>query len=527
MKRDIASLGEEVFDLLVVGGGIVGACTAWDGALRGLRVALVERGDFGSETSANSLKIVHGGLRYLQHLHLRRMQRSIRERSTWLRIAPHLVEPLPVLVPTYREGLQRKPLLRAALAINDLASRRRNDGVVAERRLPAGRGLSREESLALVPGLNTHRLTGGVLFHDAGMYSAERIVLEVVQGAHAAGAVVANYVQADASSIATPSGRPGHIISVRDVMTGRRIEMRARTIVNATGPGSPAIARQVMADGNPSLPDHSVAMNVVVPARDHAVAYTSAAATKDPDAVVSVGRRQLLFVPWRGRTLIGTAHFPHREGGAPNDLAREELLGRFLDEVNDAIAGPRVSREEVLLVHAGLLPAVTADGSSDIRMVKEDLILDHTAEGAPGIFSIISVKYTTARAVAERVVNGVFAALGFQPPPCSTHTTMLPGASASRSPEQLLGDARARYGDLLETDVLEHLVRTYGTRYERVLSYRQDLPDWSERIVSDAPVIRAQFALAADEEMAQSIEDKFHRRTELGARGFDLSQCTS
>lgn len=526
MKRDVASLGDGSFDLLVIGGGIVGACTAWDAALRGLRVALVERGDFGSETSANSLKIIHGGLRYLQHLHLRRMRRSIRERSTWLRIAPHLVEPLPVLVPTYREGLQRKPLMRAALAINDVASWRRNDGVAAERRLPAARALTRDESLSLVPGLNTHRLTGGVLFHDAQMYSADRIILEVIQAAHAAGAVVANYVRADARSIADLKG-PERTISVRDVVTDRAFQVRARTIVNATGPEAPAVARQLIGSGMPSLPGHSIAMNIVVPARDHAVAYTSAAATKDPNAVVSVGRRQLLFVPWRDRTLVGTAHFPCDGDGGPNGTEREELLLRFLDEVNGAIAGPPVGREEVLLVHAGLLPAATADGSRNVRMLKEDLILDHAADGARGIFSIISVKYTTARAVAEVVVNGVFASLGFQSPPSSTATTMLPGASASVSPEQLLGAARSRYGDLLEESVLEHLVRTYGTRYERVLSYREHLSDWSERIISDAPVIRAQFALAIEEEMAQSLEDQFHRRTELGPRGFELSQYTS
>src|ERR1043166_854658 len=163
MQRSLDALQSTAFDLLVIGGGILGASVARDAALRGLRVARVERGAGGGGTSSNSLRIIHGGLRYLQHLDLRRMRESIRERSMWLRIAPHLVEPLPVLVPTYGWGLRGKSVLRAALAVNDVIAWDRNRTLAPDRRLPAGRAVSRAECLALVPELTGPGLTGGGL----------------------------------------------------------------------------------------------------------------------------------------------------------------------------------------------------------------------------------------------------------------------------------------------------------------------------------------------------------------------------
>lgn len=507
------SLCAGVFDTVVIGAGVLGASIARDAALRGLSVALVEKRDFGAHTSANSLKIIHGGLRYLQHLDLARMRRSIRERSVWLRIAPHLVEPLPFLVPTSRSGLQRKTLLRAALLVNDLLSGDRNDDLSEERHIPPGRALSRREALELVPELKGRPLTGGVIFFDALMYSAERLVLAVVQGAQDAGAVVANYVEIESRE--TPAAGIETLVA-RDHRSGSRFEIRARQVVNAAGPAAPGLAVRLLGRPTQAATPYSIALNLVFPGRGHQVAFTLPSDARDPNAVVHTGSRQLLVVPWRGCAMVGTAHYPLPGEAADFEGADDAVIERFLAEVNHAWPGQRFDRAEVRLVHAGLLPALPSPAGT-VRLHKRHQVIDHAAEGAPGLLSAISVKYTTARKVAEEVVDRVFAKLGSAPAPSLTATTPLPGAPASV--RDLLAAAQRDHGEQLPADVLEYLVRSYGTRYERVLAYRRTLPGWNERVVREAPVIRAELAYCAAEEMACSADDLVHRRTELGPRG--------
>jgi glycerol-3-phosphate dehydrogenase len=216
MRRDPSSLVDQRFDLLVVGAGIHGACIAWDAALRGLSVAVIDRGDFGAATSANSLRIVHGGLRYLARGDFPRMRESIRERSALLRIAPGLVEPLPVLVPTYRTSLrQGKFAFRLALATNDVLSSGRNRGLESTRHLPRGRSISRSECLRLFPWFASKGLSGGALWYDARLRNPERLVFSFLCSASRRGAVVANYVRAD--QVLLQDGAAGGVVA-RDLI---------------------------------------------------------------------------------------------------------------------------------------------------------------------------------------------------------------------------------------------------------------------------------------------------------------------
>src|SRR4051812_31775852 len=186
VTRRLDALADGSYDVLVIGGGIVGACVARDAARRGLKVALLERGDFGAGISWNSLKIVHGGLRSLQRLDVRQARAFVHERRAWLRIAPHLVEPIPFVVPTRGAGGESSLLMRAALALNDTVSRDRNEGVLPSRHIPPGRMLARAELRTLVPGL-LDTYSGGALFHDAQLYSAERLVFAVLADAEQSG----------------------------------------------------------------------------------------------------------------------------------------------------------------------------------------------------------------------------------------------------------------------------------------------------------------------------------------------------
>ena len=196
MKRDIRPLTEKKFDILVLGGGIYGATVAWEAVGRGLSVALIERSDFGSQTTANSLKTVHGGLRYLQHLDIVRVRQCIRERTTMMRIAPHLIHPLPCLMPTYGHGMKGKEVMRVGLLLNDIVSCDRNNLEDPQKRIPNGRVLSRTDTLGAAPGIDGKRVTGGAFWTDAQMADTERVALAFIQTASNAGACVANYVEA-------------------------------------------------------------------------------------------------------------------------------------------------------------------------------------------------------------------------------------------------------------------------------------------------------------------------------------------
>jgi glycerol-3-phosphate dehydrogenase len=196
MKRNFSAFTTKEFDVLVVGGGIFGACAVWEAASRGLSVALIEKNDFGHASSANHLKMVHGGIRYIQHADIPRIRESCHERSALLRIAPHLVEPLPVIIPTYGHGMKGKEVLGAGMAIYDLVTIDRNRGIRdSARKIPRGAFLRPEEVQEILPGIERKGLTGAAVFHDGQIYNPPRLAISFIRSAVAAGAQVANYVE--------------------------------------------------------------------------------------------------------------------------------------------------------------------------------------------------------------------------------------------------------------------------------------------------------------------------------------------
>jgi glycerol-3-phosphate dehydrogenase len=518
MRMNQAPMGDLAsadLDVLVVGAGITGACIALEAARRGLRTGLVDRGDFGGGATANCLKIVHGGLRYLQNLDVPRLRASVAARSVWLRSAPHLVEPLPVLLPTYRGRFPPRVALAAALVVNEALSLDRNRGLVPGRQVPRARVLSRQECIALEPSVGVPGLTGGVLFHDALIYSPERLTLEVVEAARAAGAIVASYVEFDGPLMA--GGRVAGA-RVRDRLGGDEAQLRTRWLVNATGSSVPTLAAQLASAAVPVSPAavsrqaYSVALNFVTRQPAPQVAYAVRGGTGDAG-----GRRarQLFVVPWRGHAMVGTAHLEYR-GDPSAFVLTPKLVAHFAEEL--AAAQPSLGdwAGDIALVHAGLLPLAGSPSGRGLRLLKRHRILDHAKDGCAGALSVVTVKLTTAGLVAGDV--------GYRLVPSRAvrrddwRTLPLPGA-AFDSLEALHVAARVRYGALLPADVLEHLVRSYGSRYEEILEYRHTLADWDQPAVAGAPVIRAQFVHGAVAEHARTAEDLVWRRTEIGPRG--------
>lgn len=231
MQRNAIALTQNVYDLLIIGGGIYGACIARDASLRGLSVALVEKADFGCATSANSLKTIHGGLRYLQHGDLKRMRESIGDRKILMQIAPHLVHPLKVVLPTYGHGMRGKEAMALALAVNDLVSCDRNFLADPQKHIPPGRVISKNQCLQLLEGIDSQGLTGGAIFYDAQVYNSERLILSFLRSAVQAGADVANYVEV-VGFLQMGDRITG--VTAKDVLTGDSFQIQAKTVVNAS-----------------------------------------------------------------------------------------------------------------------------------------------------------------------------------------------------------------------------------------------------------------------------------------------------
>lgn len=507
MNRDVNRLAAGSHDVVIVGGGIYGACAAWDAALRGLSVALIEQDDFGGATSANTQRIVHGGLRYLQSFDLARMRSSIRERRVLLRIAPHLVHPMPMVLPTYRRGLRRKALLAAACAVNDWIGWDRNDGLDDPAQQIAGsRALSIRECLRLVPGLPQEGLTGGILWFDGQMANSERLTLSFILSAAEAGAEVANYVRA--TGLQRHGGRVAGI-HAEDRLTGRRLTIRSRVVLNAAGPWAAELVPGARVPGR-GIPARWVkAMNLVTRSLT-----TQGVAFGIPSRPGSTTNQGNFFVtPWRGRSIVGTAYRAF-EGPADQCQATEEEIEAFLRDVNAAYPAGRLTRADVLGVQTGLVPAAASTG---VRLARRHRIIDHgRREGLKGMLSIVGVKYTTARAVAEQAIDQVFRLLGKRAPRSLSHAARLSGGEIGRL-DQFLDEAVQERLWELSGSVLRHLASCYGTSYRRVLRLIRENLALGQTVPGSADVIQAEVVYSVRQEMAVKLSDALLRRTDIAA----------
>ena len=500
MVRDLDRLTARTFDLLVVGGGIYGLTVAYDAAQRGLAVALIEREDFGSGASFNHLRTIHGGLRYLQTLNIARARESVRERRTLARIAPHAVRPQLFALPLRRSLTKGKTATRVGFALDRLIAANRNLNVPGPLRLPVGCVVSQREAMGRFPELAPQGLVGAAVWYDYITPESDRLTFAFVLAAAEHNAVLANYVEATTPIL---DGRRISGVRAVDRQSGRQVEIAARVTVNATGS---AVDRLLGPVGAPTRIPMLKALNLVTrrEAGDAALGGRSQSG------------RHLFLVPWRRRALFGTweSERPCDAGAAvtPGEIAA------FIGDLNYAFPSLNLTLGDIALVHHGVVPAtVGRDGRASLEGGEQ--VRDHTADGLEGLLSVAGTKYTTARAVAERVTDRVFAKLQQGSVPCRTATTPLPGGrSLDVAPS--VAEARRDRGAGVPIDTVSHLVAAYGSRYPDVLDIATDRPDLRSPIADDSPVIGAQLAWAVRHEMALTLCDAAVRRTPLGAVGF-------
>lgn len=519
MHRNTWELAQKEFDLVIVGGGIFGICAAWDASQRGLSVALLERGDFAAATSANCFKMIHGGIRYLQHGDIARVRESARERSALLKVAPHLAAPLPIVVPTHGATTQGKAFLRAGVLAYDMITFDRNKGIPdPQRRVPGGHSLSTEDCMQMFPGLDEESISGGVLFYDGQMHSPQRLALSFLHSAVNAGAVAANYAEA------TGFIRNGDDITgvrVTDTITGDEFDVRGKLVLNAAG----AWAEQLLAKDMgveldpPSVFSRDAALVINRKLIDGNAALAVQGATSDPDAKVSRGNRHLFMVPWRDHTLVGVWHIVHKGHPDSVELTTREIQG-FLDEFNDGYKLDKpLTLDDVSMTNFGLtLFGDNEDGAVNLSYGKRSRLVDHAqTHGVNNLLTMVGVRYTMARGVSQEAIDLAYAKLGRKAPECKTATTRVYGGEISDFGDFESKAIQAHLGDI-SINSMRCIVRNYGMQHKVVTAFGTANPSLFETM-GDSNVIRAEVVHAVRNEMAVKLSDVVFQRTELGTGG--------
>jgi len=412
-----AALGERTFDLLIIGGGITGAGTARDAARRGLSVALVEADDFAAGTSSRSSRLIHGGVRYLEHGYFHLVFEASRERRRLLSLSPHLARPLQFTWPVYKGARVPRWKLAAALTLYDTLALFRNVG--RHRRLSA-RGILDEQ-----PALESRELRGGAVYWDASTDDA-RLTLANVLDAAAHGAVVMNHARVTSLTFASANGAASGAM-VRDERGGAEIRVKARLVVNTTGPWTDEIAKLEESTKGPAVRGTKGVHIAVSSAR---VGNRGAVTMLSPDD----GRVMFTLPSTPGITIIGTTDTPSDEH--PHDVRASRADVRYLlSACNRFFPGAKLAEADVISAWAGIRPLVAKSNKGDPSSASREHSIQLSKRG---VLTVTGGKLTTFRAMAEQIVDAALKRLGTHAKPCDTTTVPLPGERRQEQP----GDVR-------------------------------------------------------------------------------------
>jgi glycerol-3-phosphate dehydrogenase len=510
--RDIQRLSNELFDVLVVGGGASGAATAREAALRGFNTALIEKEDFSAGASAHCFKVVHGGIRYMQHADIRRLRASCFERAVLLRIAPHLVAPLPFVIPTYGKGKSSRWFLGTGMLMYDALSADLNRHVAdPARRIKGTRFLGRNETLQLFPDIAIDSLTGAAVFEDGQMYNPPRLVLAFAGAASELGAAIGNYVEAQ--NLLADSGRVQGVQAV-DRLSGERFDIRARLVINAAGPWAEGLLQPGYGQPGTYSRDTCFMVNRRFAAP---MALAVQGQAKDSDALLARSARHLFLVPWRNSTLVGVWHVivPRDPDGV--GLPRTELR-QFIDEFNTCYPNLQLRESDVRRADFGLVPFGEASSQQGgLSFGKQSRLIDHRSVGQSGLISVISVRYTVARRDAVEALDMAAAQLDSRRANGDSTVTPLTGGDISDF-DAAVRAFQSRRPSWLTESTAEGMVRNYGTHAPLLLDLAQREPNLG-RCFTGTHVSLAEAIHAVRSETAQRMTDVIFRRTELGTDG--------
>ena len=497
------------FDVIVIGAGINGAGIARDAAMRGLKVLLLDKGDIGGGTSSWSTRLIHGGLRYLEHGEFGLVRESLRERSCLLDIAPHLVRPLPLLVPIYQRARRGWWTIRVGMIAYDALSPGKS--------LPRHRMLSRCETLQQIPSLNHEGLRGAAVYFDAQVEFAERLVLENVLSAVANGAKVLTYTHVAKLIVKDGAvrgvefvriGQPGAGAAGIEGTNAERHSAYADIVVNAAGPW----VDQVLTEsniGSPRLIGGTKGSHIIVapfPAAPDTAIYVEA----------ETDGRPFFIIPWNGKYLIGTTDIRY-QGDLDRVQINSDEVDYLLRETNRILPSAKLTREQIFFAYSGVRPLPFTGDKDEQNITRQHFIRAHP--NLAGLFSIVGGKLTTYRSLAEHTVDLLLKKLpgrhSLTARSRSSLTTRSPLPGAIASDFAAFCDNFKQLSPLPET-TNNRLLRIYGTRASLLLNLIKESPSLAEPFDSETGALAAEVVFAFKQEMATTLSDCLLRRTMVG-----------
>lgn len=492
------------YDVMVIGGGINGAGVARDAARRGLKVLLLDKGDLSSGTTSWSTRLIHGGLRYLEHGELTLVRESLHERELLLRNAPHLVRPLSMLIPIYKDAARGPFTLRAGMIAYDLLS--------LDKSLDHHRMLSREEALRRAPALNPSNLRGAALYFDAQVEFAERLVLENALDARAHGARILTYARAEKIIVENNTVRG---LEFTDLIGGASQTAQASVVLNVAGPW---VDEVLSASGRSTKP------LVGGTKGSHIVVEKFAGA---PDCAIyaeaRADHRPFFIIPWNELYLIGTTDILYA-GNLDRVEAGDGEIEYLIKETNRVIPSAELTRGSVLYTYSGVRPLPFVEKESESSITRRHFVRDHAPE-IHGLLSIVGGKLTTYRSLSEEAVNLIFKKLGRAPARSTTAHTPLPGAKDFYA----FAEHFKKTSGLFER-IAERLLRIYGTRAGEVLEMAGEDEELKQPFSAESDAIGAEVLMSFRREMAETLTDCLMRRTLVGlgrACGLDADMAAA
>jgi glycerol-3-phosphate dehydrogenase len=486
---------DKTYDLIVIGAGINGLGILRDAAERGLRVAMVEQEDFCYGVSAWSGRLVHGGLRYLEHADIPLVRESLRERELLFKVAPHLVKPVRLIMPFYSRNKRPSWMIRLGMIAYDILS--------FDKTVKSHRVLDKQAVKKRFKGMATDGLSGAALFTDGQVEYAERLCTELAVAAANAGAEI--FIHTKVNSIVQENGRVVGVSTVNS--NGEKSVLRAELTINAAGPWVDYVLRGEEKSStveSKRLIGGSKGSHIIVDpfkgAPTDVVYYESQS-----------DGRLVLVIPWMDRYLIGTTdHLFEQEP----DEARcdQDEISYLLNEVNTLIPDAKLTRKHVLYTYSGVRPLPYTPGVSEWKIPRSHIVLDHAKTGYPGLHSIIGGKLTTYRQLAEDSVDLAVKQLGRGlKKPVSKHSKF-PGAQTDNFEKF---EKKFNRDKVVKSDSAARLLKLYGTRAEEILNLVRNDKKLAERFDPKSPAVAAELIYSVDNEYAQTLADVFARRNLL------------
>jgi glycerol-3-phosphate dehydrogenase len=506
MIRNSAALTNRRFDIAIVGGGIQGACLAREAALRGYKVALLEQNDFGSGTSHNSLKLVHGGIRQLQHLDVCRVRESVLERRFWMRAAPNLVRPLPFAVPTTGWGPRSALAFWVAMRIHELIGWDRNRGLCESQSIPRGELLTSKKFAARFPQASKN-ISQAALWYDAQIVDTDRLLLTCIEDARNRGAVACNYLRV--RELFMESSTVNGIGGI-DMLSGDRVEIEAAAVINATGPWHADFLQNVCPNLQRSNTRYLKSVNLVLPRLIEEVAF----GVRQESAGRNSRSRFLFITPWKDCSVIGTSHEIHSKSEVDLHVSRQEVA-QIISDFSEVWSSELLDPDNVLYCYAGLLPAETTGDTKNIKLKRGDSIIDHHSDdGIRGLVSVAGVKYTGARLLSQRTIDVLAGHNVLSPARCISETeTVLPGIGENISRDNSRNRFINQIGKLRSSEA-DFFFDAFGSRYEMVM----ETGAWDPADDGES-FFRCMVRYSVRCESAVRLADVLLRRTDRAARG--------